>query len=162
MLIRQIGSEPLLLFAKSAKHIDSKKGFLKKIHNFLHCNHPLWDKYYSFTAKSANPSAILGDSRTADISVNTILPSLKAYSIMTGDRETGESVEKVFQSLPKTQSNRILKTAALKWFMPPARQKRVFTDAASQQGAIHIYRNFCEQTCAECDICPLGELMGRK
>jgi len=54
-----------------------------------------------------------------------------------------------------------LETAAIRWFMPPVRQKQIFIDAATQQGALHIYRNFCDQVCTECDVCPLGELMGR-
>ena len=163
VLIKKMGSEPLLLFAKFAKQNNYEKAFLKKVREILHCSHPLWDKYYSLTAESAKPSAILGDSRSADICVNTVLPSMKAYSILTGESEIGKFAEKAFQALPKNQSNRLLETAALKWFMPPARQKKIFTNAVTQQGAIHVYRNFCEEVCTECEICPLGELvMGEK
>ena len=162
VIISQIGTEPLLKFAKIAKNSTLEKDFLKKISNLLRCTHPLWDKYNSFITKSSKPSAVLGKSRALDICVNTILPSLKAYAILTSDIQNGKFVEKTYRSLPKTQSNRILETAALKWFMPPARQKQIFTDAATQQGALHIYRNFCDQLCTECDVCPLGELLKRK
>jgi len=159
VLIAQMGTEPLLKFAKIAKKSNIEKDFLKKVLCLLRCSHPLWNQYNSFTTKSSKPSAVLGDSRASDICVNTILPSIKAYALLTGDTETGEFVENVFKSLPKTQQNRILKIAALKWFMPPIRQKQIFVNAVTQQGALHIYRNFCEQLCTECEICPLGELL---
>lgn len=162
ILIKQSGKEPLSAFAKFAKICVHEKDFIKRIYQLLLCSHPLWDQYYSFEKKAAKPAVILGNSRIADICVNTVLPALKAYSILVGDNQTGNFVEKVYRKLPKAQTNRVLETAALKWFMPPARQKNIFTDAVTQQGAIHIYRNFCEETCSECAICPLKELMGKQ
>lgn len=162
VLLSQMGPEPLLKFAKLAKSVDMEKDFLKKVAEYLRCSHPIWDKYNSFTTKSTKPSSVLGDSRVADICVNTILPSIKAYAILAADSSTGRFVERIYRSQPKTQTNRILETAALKWFMPPVRQKQIFVDAATQQGALHLYRNFCEQLCADCQECPLGELLGGK
>lgn len=160
ILLNQLGKEPLLAFAKFAKSCADEKDFLKKVYGLLRCDHPLWNQYYSFQVKTAKPSMILGNSRIADICVNTVFPALKAYSILTGDNHTGNFIDRVYRSMPKAQTNRILETAALKWFMPPARQKNIFTNAVTQQGAIHIFRNFCEETCIECEICPLRELMG--
>ena len=159
VLLQKMGINPLLTFAKLIKHSTDERNFIQRVNQVLQCKHPLWDQYYSFTTKATRASAILGANRAADICVNIILPALKAYFIMTGDNESGEFVERTFRKLPKNQSNRILKIAALKWFMPPARQKNIFTNAITQQGAIHIYHHFCEETCAECKICPLRELL---
>ena len=73
---------------------------------------------------------------------------------------TGKSLpEQAFTSMPSLQSNRILETASLKWFAPPGRKRNIIKGAVSQQGILHIYRNFCEAVCSTCTECPLRDLI---
>ena len=67
--------------------------------------------------------------------------------------------EQAFASMPSLQSNRILETASMKWFAPPGRKRNIVKGAVSQQGILHIYRNFCESVCSSCAECPLMDLL---
>ena len=150
----------IMTFANFAKTLHEEGIFIRRALETLQASHPLWDNYYSFSVKAFRRSRVLGASRAADILVNTVMPALKAYSIMTEDSKTANFISNVCPCLPKTQSNRTLDIASLKWFTPPSRRHDIFKDALAQQGAIHIYRNLCEETCIECAMCPLGELLG--
>ena len=67
--------------------------------------------------------------------------------------------EQALASMPSLQSNRILETASMKWFAPPGRKRNIIKGAVSQQGILHIYRNFCEAVCSSCAECPLIDLL---
>ncbi len=162
MLLKNLQPSPMMAFANLAKQIPEEKLFIKRLSKMLQCSHPLWDRHYSFTVKAPRPSRVLAQSRMSDITLNTVLPALKAYSIMTEDNKTGKFISRVASSLPKGQPNMIIRNASFKWFSPPSRQHDILADAISQQGAIHVYRNFCEETCSECSVCPLGELLEAK
>jgi len=159
LLLSQLGNEPLFKFAKIAKDVKDKKVFFKEIQKILHCSHPLWDSYNSFVTKSTKTNAVLGASRSSAMFVNIIVPALKAYSIMTDNPELSCYLNELYEAIPKNSTNQILERAALKWFMPPARQKKIFINAITQQGAIYIYRKFCDEVCHECEICPLATLI---
>jgi hypothetical protein len=142
-----------------AEKSQTPKELLKNLKLFFTCSHPLWNNYYSFISKANHPTNILGESRANDIITNTALPALNAFATIIKNNELYKKTKIAYATMPKAQDNRILKTASLKWFMPPSRQKNIFKNAISQQGAIYLYRGFCLQYCSECTKCPLNELI---
>ncbi len=166
-LMKKIGKLPLTFFANLAKENQSPAAFTKAVIKNVKCSHPIWDNYITFTSSCATPAAVLGKSRAEDICINVILPSLQAHILLSeksADSSCDNTVEKslpeqAFAAMPSLQSNRILETASLKWFAPPGRKRNIIKGAVSQQGILHIYRNFCEVVCSKCSECPLTDLM---
>ena len=169
-LVSRMGESPLMFFADLAENrlspdkTSTPADFAKRIIQNIKCSHPLWDRYINFTHRASASASVLGGARAADICINIILPALKAYAILTDrhDNSASNIPETAFLSMPSTQSNRILETAALKWFAPPGRKRNIVKDAASQQGVLYIYREFCEELCGECDMCPLAHMINEK
>ena len=168
MLMTKMGEFPLMYFANFAKNPSDSPTFSKKIIKSLKCSHPVWDGYINFTSRCATPASVLGESRAADICANVVLPALKAQLILTdkSDSETDSSptnciAEEAFKAMHSIQSNRMIENASMRWFAPPGRKRNIVKDAASQQGIIHVYRNFCEETCSECELCSLAHLMNK-
>jgi len=159
VLFDKLGLSPTEYLSSISKEIAEPSEFIKKLREFFICSDSLWDTYYSFTTISRKAMKVIGQSRADDIIVNSILPSLYAYGIITNNTALKKLVEKTYISIPKAQDNRILKTASLKWFMPPSRQKNIFKNASAQQGAIYLFRGFCSEYCQECEKCPLNNLI---
>ena len=161
VMLKTIGKLPIMFFVNFAKNIEKPSDFTKSVIKSLKCNHPIWDQYINFTSRCAVPAAVMGKSRAEDICINVILPALQAHRLLTEKSEISihENIaEQAFLAMPSIQSNRILETASLKWFAPPGRRRTIIKDAVSQQGILHIYRNFCEDVCGECSECPLSWL----
>ncbi len=168
VLMKKLGKVPMMFFANLAKESESSSEFTKNVIEALKCSHSVWDSYINFTSQCSTPAAVLGKSRAEDICLNVVLPTLQAQIIFTdkkiqngADKYSNTLPEAAFASMPSIQSNRILETAAIKWFAPPGRKRNIIKGAISQQGILHIYRNFCEDVCAECAECPLADLMKR-
>ena len=187
-LMKKMGKYPLMFFANLVGNEGTPRVFGREIVKILKCNHSIWDRYTTFTSLSATPAAVLGKSRAEDICINVVLPALQAHILLaeksteefsystqrpecvssfntspdTGSWLTriGKSLpEQTFAVMPSLQSNRILETASLKWFAPPGRKRNIIKGAISQQGILHIYRNFCEALCSRCAECPLRDLI---
>jgi hypothetical protein len=168
MLMAKMEKFPLMYFANFAKNPSDSPTFAKKIIKSLKCSHPVWDGYINFTSRCAVFASVLGEARAADICANVVLPALKAQRLLTEKqaRETGNAsapsiAEEAFKAMHPIQSNRLIENAAFRWFSPPSRKRDIIKDAVSQQGIIHIYRNFCEGSCVECEFCPLAHLMNK-
>ena len=158
VLKKKLGNSPSSTLATLTNNINSPKELIKQLKLFFICSHPLWNNLYSFTSQAKYPTNILGEARANDIIINTVLPAMNAFGKITKNTFLSETSIEAYNTMSKAQDNRILKTAALKWFMPPSRQKNIFKNAASQQGAIYLYRGFCLEYCSECNMCPLNEL----
>lgn len=168
VLMNKLGKFPLMFFANFAKNPSDSPTFVKKVVKALKCNHPVWDQYINFTSRCAVSAAVLGETRAEDISANVVFPALKAQKLLIENKknetETSfsfNSGEEAFKAMHQIQSNRIIENACLKWFYPPGRKRNIIKDVVSQQGIIHIHRNFCESSCEECELCPLAHLMNK-
>ena len=164
LLMEKIEKLPVMFFANLAEESRKPADFIKSVVEVLKCNHPLWDHYINFTGRCSVPAAVMGKSRAEDITVNVILPALQARCLLAEKNEISiheNMPELAFLAMPSIQSNRILETASIKWFAPPGRRRNIIKDAVSQQGILHVYRNFCEDVCSECAECPLADLMNR-
>ena len=158
VLKKKLNNSPSITLTNITNNTSSPKELIKQLKQIFICSHPLWNNFYSFTSQAKYPTNILGESRASDIVINIALPALNAIAQITKNNKLSETSINAYKIMSKAQENRILKTAALKWFMPPSRQKNIFKNAASQQGAIYLYRGFCLEYCSECNKCPLNEL----
>jgi hypothetical protein len=158
-ILKKFNEHPIEKLCHLSEKAESPNSLIKAFRTLILTSDPLWDLYYTFTSKAEKSSKVIGKSRADDIIVNCILPSLDAYSKITDNRHLKNKIKDAFLQMPKSQDNRILKTASVKWFMPPSRQKNIFKNAGSQQGAIYLYRGFCLEYCNECEKCPLNTLI---
>ncbi len=117
---------------------------------------PFWSAHTSFTsAPLVRPSALIGQSRVIELMVDVVLPSLRACAGLSRHANVAGKIDELFILLPKTQSNRAVKTAAGLCF--PGRDM-LFQSAAAQQGLLHIYKTWCERLSADCKACPVNQL----
>lgn len=158
IIFSRLSRTPLTFLSSTAKKIGSPAGFLAFINKIFHCSHDLWDNYFDFYKKRSKPAAVLGSSRILDIAVNVILPSLKACAIIQRDKILSEFIKDTWLLLPATQTNRTVNIASHRWFMPPEISENILMDAASCQGALHLYKNFCEKCHTDCENCLIGSL----
>ena len=177
-LLGRFGEAPLMFFANLAATSDFASKLNTKIVNSLTCSHALWNDRINFTAKLATSASVLGKARAADIALNVVLPALAAYANLaepleeTKQREEHlhskseneaksltNTVTEAFLAMPPLQSNRIIETTALRWLTPPSRKRSVMTNAAAQQGAIHLHKMFCDPLCVECSECPVAGIL---
>ena len=164
-LMKKMEGKPFAFLAEKASAAASPKALLKTLVDTFETHHPLWDGWTTFTAKAKNRAAVLGASRALEIAINVALPALKACSTIGVDggsppvlpEKIGKMAEKAFIEAPPTP-NRITRVAALKWMVPPSRLKKVVNNAATVQGAIHIYKTFCEPADQNCHACHLPPL----
>jgi hypothetical protein len=158
-ILEKTAPDPIEKLCRLAEKYDESSALIKAFRSFIISSDPLWDNYYTFTSETDSPIQVIGRSRADDIIINTIFSSLCAYSIITGNQNIERKITEAYSAMPKAQDNRVLKTASMKWFMPPSRQKNIFKNASAQQGAIYLYRSFCQAYCSECTKCPLNTLI---
>ncbi|OGV50244.1 MAG: hypothetical protein A2017_00315 [Lentisphaerae bacterium GWF2_44_16] len=153
LLIAKTDGRPLYFFTKKAKSASPPEEMSELILKTLSDKKCLWCGYSSFSRKLKHPAAVTGQEKALETTVNVILPAIHAHAVIEKDRKLAASTENAWLSLPATQDNRILKTSARKWLKSPLDAKTIFASAAACQGAIHIYREFCERTGSDCKSC---------
>ncbi len=151
-----------LLCADSSPHPDEvdspekEKGRKEKTPcsvflNSLRLNDAFWDFHTSFRAQAMKrPAALLGNARSLEIAVNVILPALRASAMIRQDGELLDTVENFCLSLPVMEMNRTLRDMRCRCF---GSRRGIFPSAASMQGAIHLFRTYCEPVMFDCSIC---------
>lgn len=158
IIFSRLGRTPLAFLSGKAKKIGSPERFLTLINKTFYCSHSLWDNYSSFYKKRQKPAAVLSSSRILDLAVNVILPSLNASAIIRKDKILSKLIKDTWLLVPATQTNRTVNIAVHRWFMPPETSENILIDAASCQGALHVYKNFCEKCHTDCENCLIGSL----
>ncbi len=136
------------------EHVEEWKSLL----NILICKDEIWDKYSTPSHLLNKSSAVLGRGRALDILVNVVLPLLHAYSDINNIEVLKQKAIKIWNSIPSLQLNIVLKICAQRWLIPEERAKKVFSSAASQQGAIYIHRKYCEQKQMDCIKCLFAKI----
>lgn len=152
ILLEKLGNSPIKSLVKAAKESDSAKGLLTFLEKLLTCSDPIWNRYL-IKGSFRKESAVLGKQRARDIIVNIILPALKAYAKVNNLPDINEKCDQAFLSCGSTETNSITRLASQRWFMPPSRAKRIIKNAATMQGAIHLFRTYCESCSFDCEKC---------
>ena len=98
-------------------------------------------------------ASVTGEERARELAADVILPSLRAYALLERNEKLADRVDAAFRNLPRTQKNHVFTTAIDKWFRDSASAEKLFKDAASRQGVLHIYANFCAKTACDCKAC---------
>jgi hypothetical protein len=114
-------------------------------------DHPFWKFHYTLTADaSAEPMALVGESRVADILANVIFPFWRTEDI---------DVSADYAKLTAPLTNRRLETAATRLFGDNLRRREFTKTIAHQQALLQIYEDFCLQDNSNCAHCPFPEQM---
>jgi len=112
---------------------------------------PFWDHRYSLrSAGAAEPLALVGETRAAEILANVVFPFL-----IPRRPELWEA----FRALPAELGNRKVATAAVRLFGPdgPRRVRKLF----QQQALLQIHDDFCLRDSSDCDRCRFPKLVRR-
>ncbi len=117
---------------------------------------PLWERHSSFESPMKRPASLAGESFLLGITLNVVLPALHAFAALTDDKKLGRYVLDAYLSLPPEQENSIVRSAAEKWFAGPEKKKTLLDSAATVQGMLHIYKEFCSKAQGRCAQCILS------
>jgi uncharacterized protein DUF2851 len=144
ILVREWSSFRRSLAKKTASSVADFLGSL---------DHSFWKFRYTFTATpSAEPMALIGESRIADILANVVFPFWRAEDV---------DVWPGYATLPARLSNRRLETAATRLFADDPRRHNFTKTIAHQQALLQIYEDFCLQDNSDCAHCPFPEQMAK-
>ena len=100
-------------------------------------------------------AALIGKDRAADIIVNKLLPITLLWAEQSRSPTLAEAVQRLYNSYPKLQENRITQQIEAQIFSQEQPIKLISPSAKKQQGAIYLYNNFCSSRL--CDLCPIIE-----
>ncbi len=112
-------------------------------------DHSFWNYHYSFTEATHKKHSILGESRTHDIIVNTIVPFVCLYAKVFGKENIFEHCLNIAVELPLLEDNSILRTMNKQL----VKDKLKIECAYQQQGLIQLHKRYCiVERCGECEI----------
>ena len=100
-------------------------------------------------------AALIGKDRASDIIVNKLLPITLLWAEQSRSPTLAEAVQRLYNSYPKLQENRITQQIEAQIFSQEQPIKLISPSAKKQQGAIYLYNNFCSSRL--CDLCPIIE-----
>ena len=100
-------------------------------------------------------AALIGAARAADIIVNKLLPITLLWAEQSQSPKLTEAVQRLYNSYPKLQENRITQRIEAQIFSQEQPIKLISPSAKKQQGAIYLNNNFCSSQL--CDLCPIIE-----
>ena len=126
---------------------ESKIGHLVNL--FETPDDSFWNYHYSFTEATHRRHALLGESRTLDILVNTIIPFICLYATIFGKRDLTEHCVNIAVELPALEDNLALRQ--MNKLLVKGKMKIDF--AYQQQGLIQLHKSYCaKERCRECEI----------
>ncbi len=163
LFLRKFGMNPLPRWLDSLREAPSAPVFCRRLLDELILKDAFWDWHTTFfAAKLKHPAAVSGMEKALEIAVDVIMPALRAYCLLKRDVRMGNRVDAAFRNLPGTQKNRIFLTALDRWFSEPGKMAKMFSDAASRQGVLHLYSNFCSSISCDCRVCLIHQTMSSK
>ncbi len=108
-----------------------------------------WSFHYVFAEAAARPHALLGSARIDEIVVNTVIPLAYLYGRVFSRKDIVEHTINIARDVPALEENAILRKMEKQLF----RGKLQLSTAFQQQGAIHLYKEYClSARCPECAI----------
>lgn len=112
-----------------------------------------WTNHSSFRSDPWKKNcALIGAERSRLLLTDLIMPALHAYFRLIKQEKYLSTVEKLYCTIPKNPTNKILKIMVNYCC---SGNDKIITSAAEQQGLIHIYRSFCSPLAFQCRKCPL-------
>jgi hypothetical protein len=112
-------------------------------------DHPFWNYHYSFTEAVQKKHVILGESRTNDIIVNTVIPFVSLYAKVFSKEDIFEHCLNIAVELPLLEDNSILRTMNKQM----VKNKLTIEFAYQQQGLIQLNKRYCNvDRCSDCVI----------
>jgi len=110
-----------------------------------------WRDHFDFDVRSKTKiSALLGNSKAGEITVNVVLPFVFSWGKMFNEPELTEKAMELYNSYPKLAENEITRHMTKQLCLEELSD---FT-ACHQQGLIHVFRNYCRE--GRCSECPLA------
>lgn len=155
--LERFTEDPLPSFSEDLASMDSE-AFLKKYMYLFKCSDEFWDCRFTFRSEPVKrPLAVLSASRSLIFLVDVLMPSFLAYAKLNSDEALTEAALRLLKILPATESNTVFRNALKTWFRGgEARMEKLFSSAVMRQGCIHIYKNYCAETAADCESCLLA------
>jgi len=112
-------------------------------------DHPFWNYHYSFTEATHKKHSLLGESRTFDILVNTIVPFVCLYAKVFGKENIFEHCLNIAVELPLLEDNSILRIMNKQL----VKEKIKIEFGYQQQGLIQLHKRYCViERCSECEV----------
>ncbi|HUX48291.1 MAG TPA: DUF2851 family protein [Dehalococcoidia bacterium] len=109
-----------------------------------------WRDHFDFDVRSKTKiSALLGNSKAAEILVNVVLPFAFSLGEITNEARLAEKAMELYRDYPRLAEHCITR------HMTKQLSLEEFPDftACHQQGLIHIFRNYCrEGRCSQCSL----------
>jgi hypothetical protein len=161
VFISKFGIKPFAAILDEFNSVLDISEVWKKFKRLLVCRDNLWDHYSTPFHILNKKAAVLGEARGLDIMVNVVLPFIYAYSDINSLDVIKEKALLARKLLPACQSNIVLKICSQRWLIPHERALLVFNSSAKQQGAIFIYKSFCESGQMNCIKCPIYSFLNK-
>ena len=144
----------------SAFFADEGEGglqWMNSLRELFQLEDPFWYYHSSYRTEAwQNQCVLVGGSRFQLLLTDLLMPALHAYFRLTERERYIPLVEDLYCTIPRNQTNRILKTMIN--YCCNGNEK-IVSSAAEQQGLIHIYRSFCSPLAFQCIKCPLRHSM---
>jgi hypothetical protein len=112
-----------------------------------------WRDHFDFDIRNkTNISALLGNSKAAEIAVNVILPFAFSWGELADEAKLAENAIDTYRNCPRLDENCATRHMANQLGL------KDFSDftACHEQGLIHTFRNYCRE--GRCGQCPLVRL----
>jgi hypothetical protein len=109
-----------------------------------------WRDHFDFGITSrTRMSALLGNSKAAEIAINVILPFAFSWGQLTDEAKLMENSVNLYRNYPGLAENCVTRHMAMQLCLE---EPTDFT-ACQQQGLIHVFRNYCrEGRCHQCRL----------
>jgi hypothetical protein len=111
-----------------------------------------WSRHLTLrSARSSKPQLLLGEARVTDLAMNVILPWLWARAAAGKNGGLQRALEDSYTAWPAGEDNAVLKLARQRLLGSTSR--KLFAQAAAQQGLLQILRDFCDHSNSVCQEC---------
>lgn len=163
LFLNRYGMNPLPGWSRLLKESENAAVFCKTLLAGLIQNDKFWNSHTTFRAgRLKYAAAVTGGERARELAVDVIMPALRAAALLEKNEKMMNRIDAAFQNLPRTQKNRVFSAALDKWFRKPELAEKLFRDAASRQGVLHVYSNYCAKIACDCSACLIHNSMFSK
>ncbi len=141
------------LFRHIIQTLKSHLSATDKTHELLQLfnikTNDFWKHHYNFEESTPKDITALGTSRIRDILINAVLPVSLLYARLFKDKTVRWGTLEVYQSLPATENNSILRLMEKQLL----KGRVLLNNAKCQQAVIQLYKYYCtDERCTECEI----------
>lgn len=155
LFLRRFGFHPFAGWLEALENAASDPSFCRNLLEDLILSDAFWDYHHSFRSPARKRAVVVAGPETArELAADVVVPSLRAYCLLTGNSRMAARMDPLFSALPGTPKTRRFVTALDRWFSEPEKIAPLLTDAPSRQGVLFIDSNFCLGRMGICSGCP--------